>query len=111
MKTIAAAEARQGFKDVLEQAQSEDVVIMSHGKPVAVVVGVKGRTVEDLFTHSAEFWQMILARRAEPTQPLKDALQELERTWSQAETAKRAKTSRRVPKRASSAARVKRKRS
>ena len=104
MKTIAAADARQGFKDVLKQAQSEAVVIMSHGRPVAVIVGVKGCTIEGLFTQSAEFWRMIEARRAEVTEPFENAVAELEARWSgQKPASKRPKATRAVKSRPSAA--------
>jgi antitoxin (DNA-binding transcriptional repressor) of toxin-antitoxin stability system len=49
-------------------AQSDRVVIMSGGNPVAIVVGVQGLDEEQTqLGASDEFWKLISQRRNEPT--------------------------------------------
>lgn len=68
MKTAAIKDVKAKLSEYCERSQSERVVITKHGKPVAVMVGVAGRTLEDVLTASnPDFWKMIEARRAEPT--------------------------------------------
>jgi hypothetical protein len=52
----------------VHDAQSDRVVIMRGGNPVAIVVGVEGLDVEqtDLGASDAS-WKLIAARRQEPT--------------------------------------------
>jgi len=49
-------------------AQSDRVVIMREGNPVAIVVGVQGLDKEQAqLGASDEFWKLISERRKEPT--------------------------------------------
>ncbi len=63
MKVIAFNEARAGLKQAMETAQEDNVVITVHGKPAAVLVGVRGQSFDDLYTKSPEFWTMIQERQ------------------------------------------------
>lgn len=66
MKTIDAGETNLGSS--LDDAQNERVVITRGGRPVAVLIGVEDLDEEQLaLCRSAEFWEMISARRQEPT--------------------------------------------
>jgi prevent-host-death family protein len=52
----------------VRQAQRERVVLTRKGKPIAVLVGVKGLDWEQIeLGHSDEFWSLIRARRGQRT--------------------------------------------
>jgi len=66
MKNIGIEKAK--LEDCVRQAQRERVVLTRNGKPVAVLVGVKGLDWEQLeLGHSDEFWSLIRARRGQRT--------------------------------------------
>src|SRR5262245_62069327 len=66
MKNIRIEGAK--LEDCVRQAQRERVVLTRDGKPVAVLVGVKGLDWEQLeLGHSDEFWSLIRARRGRRT--------------------------------------------
>jgi prevent-host-death family protein len=68
MKVVALREAKQSLSGCVEDAQRDRVLITRHGKPAALVIGVEGQDFEDLlFTSNPRFWQMIEARRKQPT--------------------------------------------
>ena len=71
MKTIGVAEAKDDFSGFLEEAQSEQVVIMRHGKPFAIVTGAAGRSIEEIIAADLE------RRRAEPRVSHKQVIREL----------------------------------
>lgn len=50
MKTLGVNETRAEFSKAISASQVEPVVIMSHGNPIAVVIGIKGTRVETLLT-------------------------------------------------------------
>ena len=64
MKVIAFHEARAGLKRAMEAAQQDSVVITVHGKPAAMLIGVRGQTFDDVYTKSPEFWRMIQERQS-----------------------------------------------
>lgn len=65
-------------KDCVDEAQKDKVVITRHGKPAAVLVGVEGEDWEDVVLQSdPAFWNLIRARRAQPTISLKELKREL----------------------------------
>jgi prevent-host-death family protein len=67
MKLVAARKARQEFAHFLEASQRDAVVVMKHGHPESVVIGVRGDDLSDLALRlSPSFWRMIEARRAGP---------------------------------------------
>ncbi len=74
MKLVAMHEAKAKLSEYVLAAQKDRVVITSHGKPVAIVIGVKGEDLEDLLTRAdPAFWRMIERVRGQPTIPLSAA--------------------------------------
>ena len=68
MKIVAIKKVKEQLSGYCEQAQEERVLITKHGKPLALVIGVEGRDLEDVITESnPEFWRLMEARRREPT--------------------------------------------
>jgi len=68
MKVVALREAKQSLSGCVDDAQRDRVLITRHGKPAALVIGVEGQDFEDvLLTSNPRFWQMIEARRKQPT--------------------------------------------
>jgi len=66
MKTVDIQETN--LDACVVDAQSDRVVIMRGGNPVALVVGVQGLDEEQIqLGASDEFWKLISARRKEPT--------------------------------------------
>jgi len=74
MKLVAMHEAKAKLSEYVAQSQKDRVLITSHGKPVAIVIGVEGEDMEDLLTRSdRKFWEMIERVREQPTVPLAEA--------------------------------------
>jgi prevent-host-death family protein len=66
MKVIGMHEA--DFAQCVKEAQHQRVVLTRNGKPVAVLVGVKGMDLEQIeLGHSDEFWELIRKRRKQKT--------------------------------------------
>jgi PHD/YefM family antitoxin component YafN of YafNO toxin-antitoxin module len=64
MKPIPTTEVQTDLDAVLDLAQKERLVIMRHGKPSVVVIGVEQYDAEDWeLATSGEFWRMIEERR------------------------------------------------
>lgn len=62
MKVINIQDAK--LTDCVQKAQRQRVVITRKGKPVAVIVGIKGLDMEQLeLCQSDDFWDMIQQRR------------------------------------------------
>jgi hypothetical protein len=54
------------LEDCISSAQSELILLTSHGQPMAMVVGVKGMDQEQLELGStAKFWNLVQQRRSE----------------------------------------------
>lgn len=52
----------------LNDAREEEVVITEHGKPLALVVGVKGLDLEQIeLGHSDKFWKLVRQWREQAT--------------------------------------------
>ena len=67
MKTVGIREAKASLGAYVARAQHESVLIMKHGKPAALVIGVEGQDLEDvLLTHDPSFWKLIHERRRQP---------------------------------------------
>ncbi len=65
MKVAPLAEVKTQLSSYIERAQQERLLITRHGRPVALLIGVEGESLEDLLTAAdPEFWRMIAARRA-----------------------------------------------
>jgi prevent-host-death family protein len=74
MKLVAMHEAKAKLSEYVAASQKDRVLITSHGKPVAIVVGVQGEDLEDLLTRTnPKFWEMIDRVRKQPTIPLAEA--------------------------------------
>ena len=74
MKLVAMHEAKAKLSEYVAQSQKDRVLITSHGKPVAIVIGVEGEDLEDLLTRSdRKFWEMIDRVREQPTVPVGEA--------------------------------------
>ena len=66
MKVMRVLETN--LEECIQQAQRERVVLTRRGKPVAVLVGVRGLDLEQIELGSSdEFWAMIRARRQQRT--------------------------------------------
>lgn len=91
MKFIGLREAKASLSEAVNQCQTERTVITRHGKPVAVLVGCEGYTMDDLyFAADPEFWKMIEERRAKSTKrnraTLEQARKHLNKRWKAAKT-------------------------
>lgn len=65
MKVASLADVKNGFSHFVEVAQSERVIVTRHGKPVAIIVGVEGESIEALLSASeAEFWKIVRRKEA-----------------------------------------------
>ena len=68
MKIVGIRDAKTSLSEYVGLSQKERVIVTNHGKPVALVVGLKGYDLEDVVTASdPEFWKMIEKRRKQPT--------------------------------------------
>jgi prevent-host-death family protein len=68
MKTAALKEVKAKLSEYCERSQGERVLITKHGKPLALMIGVEGRTIEDVVTAmNPDFWNLIEERRRQPT--------------------------------------------
>ncbi len=66
MKVIKVGEAN--LEECVRDAERERIVLTRRGKPVAVLIGVKGLDLEQIaLGHSDEFWSLIRQRRTEKT--------------------------------------------
>ncbi len=56
------------LNSLVRQAQRERLILMRHGKPVALLVGVEGMDEEQLELGSSDkFWRLIEERRTQST--------------------------------------------
>jgi prevent-host-death family protein len=58
MKTTNVKMAKNKLSEVLREAQVEHVVIMNHGRPVAIVLGVSGHELSDVFNMAEDLTQI-----------------------------------------------------
>jgi prevent-host-death family protein len=66
MKTVGIREAKASLSKYVARAQHERVLIMKHGKPAALVIGIEGQDLEDVLrAHDRSFWKLIHQRRRE----------------------------------------------
>lgn len=70
-KIYGIAEARKHFSKILREAQDHIVVIVNHGKPVALFIGIEGVTIEDLLNirTEAERFQLVASRITKKSTP------------------------------------------
>lgn len=68
MKTISMRDLQKNIKGVVDSAQRDRVVVTRRGAPAAVLLGVEGKDWETVTLEtSPAFWDLIEARRKEPT--------------------------------------------
>src|SRR5678815_3897600 len=58
MKTTNVKTAKNKLSEILREAQLEHVVIMNHGRPVAIVMGVGGYELGHLFEIDEDLTQL-----------------------------------------------------
>jgi len=63
MKLIGVGEAQAGLSSLVEQAQKERIILTRHGKPVAMLLGIKGRDLEDLLLAQDPAFRSLIADR------------------------------------------------
>lgn len=49
LKFVAFAAARAGLSGVVDEAQNTTIVITRAGKPAAIVMGIEGLTIEEVY--------------------------------------------------------------
>ena len=78
MKEASIEQFTRNAAAFLDAAQTERVVLLRDGRPIAVLVGIENKDREDIeLEQSPEFWSLIENRRARPTMPLKEIETEL----------------------------------
>lgn len=74
MKLVAMHEAKAKLSEYIAASQKDRVLITSHGRPAAIVIGVEGEELEDLMTRAnPKFWELIEEARKQPTISLAEA--------------------------------------
>ncbi len=64
MRQVGIREARADLPKLVKRAQTETHVLTHHGKPAALLVGIRGYDFEDLVRMlDPEFWKMLTERR------------------------------------------------
>ena len=58
MKTTNVKTAQNKLSELLRDAQLEQVVIMNHGRPIAIVLGVAGQDLETTFGMGEDLTQL-----------------------------------------------------
>lgn len=77
-KTVDAGQFAANVDQYLRDSQSEAIIVIQAGRPIAVVHGLDYDDEQMQLVNSAEFWSMIQQRREEgPTIPWEVAKQQL----------------------------------
>ena len=64
MKTYSIRELRDHLSEAVEESQRSAIVLLKHGKPIAVIRGVEGYTLDDLITaNDRELWEQVRKAR------------------------------------------------
>jgi prevent-host-death family protein len=64
MRVVGVRTAKDSLSGCLKDAQGEDVLIVRHGKPLALVIGVEGLDLEDIYWGTnEELLQTVVRRR------------------------------------------------
>lgn len=64
MRQVGIRQARADLPKLVKQAQDETQVLTHHGKPAALLVGIRGYDFEDLVRMlDPDFWKMLAERR------------------------------------------------
>lgn len=78
MKTVDVKVLNLKLEKCLREAQKDDVVVTRNGKPLVVMLGVKGKDLEQVeLGLDPEFWKMIQRRRKQKTIPLAEVERQL----------------------------------
>jgi prevent-host-death family protein len=64
MKLAGVGEAQAGLSSLVEQSQKERIILTRHGKPVAMLLGIKGRDLEDLLLAQDPAFRNLIADRS-----------------------------------------------
>jgi prevent-host-death family protein len=80
MKTVTVRDLQKKVRQCVDDSQEDRVIITRHGKPSAVLVGVEGEDWEAVVTQTnPAFWELIRARRNQPTISLRQLKRRLRR--------------------------------
>ena len=79
MKFLGVAEAKAKLSECIEEAQEQPVVILSHGKPAAMMVGLSGMSLDQVAGEETQLLQLLATRSHSKTIPWKKAKAELAR--------------------------------
>lgn len=85
MKTTNVKTAKNGLSQLLRDAQLEHVVILNHGRPAAVVIGIAGHEIGDVLGMSEDLTQLMVrhAKTAAAKRPERAVTQEeMERRYA-----------------------------
>lgn len=64
MKLVGVGQAQAGLSGLLDQSQKERIILTRHGVPVAMLMGVEGRDLEELvLSQDFAFRDLIEERR------------------------------------------------
>lgn len=64
MKVVSLRDAKAGFSEFVEKAQSERILVTRHGKPAVLLIGASEYDMEELLTMAnPRFWELIDASR------------------------------------------------
>jgi prevent-host-death family protein len=64
MRMVKVRDARVGLAELIERVQGEPICLTRHGRPVAVLSGIKGTELENVVVEpSKKFWEEIERRR------------------------------------------------
>lgn len=78
VKTVALRDMKEGLSSYVAQAQKDFVLITKHGRPAAILRGVEGYDLEDIFyMTNRSFWSHIRKRRAQKSIPWRKAKRSL----------------------------------
>lgn len=78
MKTTNVKTAKNRLSEILRDAQLEHVLIVNHGRPVAIVLGVAGQELGDVFAMGEDLTQLRVrhAKEAAARRPERSLSQE-----------------------------------
>src|SRR5262249_14431554 len=63
MKLIGVGEAQAALSGLVEQSQKERIILTRHGKPVAMLLGIKGRDLEEVVLAQDPAFRDLIAKR------------------------------------------------
>ncbi|MFM9865614.1 MAG: type II toxin-antitoxin system Phd/YefM family antitoxin [Micropepsaceae bacterium] len=69
MKLVGVGEAQAGLSGLVDQSQKERIVLTRHGKPVALLVGIKGRDLEEVMLAQDPGFRALIAERRRHERP------------------------------------------